>query len=156
MADQNVNPEADPAANHKAAREDLVARLSDRGRGRGVDFGERDLGWTAQMGAAPARDLEVPGQVIVPEQLPDPEVQRAAGIDPEQHKAGLVIADYSEAKTLPGGPEPLEALRLGLTGDFKKKMPDALVAEAEEQRAEDNKTDVQKAVEQNQADAQQN
>jgi len=47
-----------------------------------------------------------PGQVIRPEELPDPEVQRAHGIDPEQYKAGLVILGEDVARDIAEEPLP--------------------------------------------------
>lgn len=71
--------------------------------------------WTVQSDSPYyARQSEV-GQAFVKAQLPDRKVQKAAGIDPDQQTAGLVVLDDDGAtKDVASGPEPWEARDLGL------------------------------------------
>lgn len=79
-------------------------------------------GWTAQQGGTPPEDLHLPGQVFVKDQLPDPDVQRAWGIDPDLQNAGLTVLDGGEALKHPSGPEPSDVVVATgvVSGDLRK------------------------------------
>lgn len=79
----------------------------------GVDLVNKD--WTVQQGR-PYLDYQPEvGQAFVKAQLPDREVQKAAGIDPDQWAAGVVVLDDDGAtEDVFSGPEPWEARDLGL------------------------------------------
>lgn len=55
-------------------------------------------GWTVQQGAAPEAPEEVPGNVVLPEELPYQVALLQAGIDPDQYHAGLVVAADDEER----------------------------------------------------------
>lgn len=88
-----------------------------------VPEAEQD-GWTVQQGAAPVEPDALPGQVFVVSQLPDPDVQRAAGIDPVQQNAGLIVLDEEENLQHPSGLEPSDAV-------LSTKVVEGVVAPAE-------------------------
>jgi hypothetical protein len=73
--------------------------------GRSSDWDHPNLGWTVQTGAKYENVDAIPGQVFVQAQLPDPAAQRAIGVDPATHNAGLVVVTPEEAAKHPGGPE---------------------------------------------------
>jgi hypothetical protein len=73
--------------------------------GRSSDWDHPNLGWTVQAGVKYENTDSIPGQVFVPAQLPDPAAQRAIGVDPATHNAGLVVLTPEEAAKHPGGPE---------------------------------------------------
>jgi hypothetical protein len=79
----------------------------------GVDKVNKD--WTVQSDR-PYLDYQPEvGQAFVKAQLPDREVQKAAGIDPDQWAAGVVVLDDDDAtKDVYSGPEPWESRDLGL------------------------------------------
>lgn len=79
----------------------------------GVDKVNKD--WTVQSDR-PFLDYQPEvGQAFTKAQLPDREVQKKAGIDPDQWAAGVVVLDDDEAtKDVFSGPEPWEARDLGL------------------------------------------
>lgn len=45
-----------------------------------------NIGWTAQSGRGYVHDEGAPGQTFTEDQLPNPEVQRASGIDPDVYR----------------------------------------------------------------------
>jgi hypothetical protein len=73
--------------------------------GRSSDWDHPNLGWTVQHGTKYENTDAIPGQVFVQAQLPDPAAQRAIGVDPATHNAGLVVLTPEEAAKHPGGPE---------------------------------------------------
>ena len=80
---------------------------------RGVDLVNKD--WTVQSDRSYVDYQSEVGQAFTKAQLPNREVQKAAGIDPDQWAAGLVVLDDDEAtKDVVSGPEPWEARDLGL------------------------------------------
>lgn len=79
----------------------------------GVDKVNKD--WTVQSDRPYLAYQNEVGQAFVKAQLPDREVQKAAGIDPDQQTAGLVVLDDDSAtKDVASGPEPWESRDLGL------------------------------------------
>lgn len=71
--------------------------------------------WTVQSGRPFYEGVSEVGQAFVKAQLPDRKVQKAAGIDPDQQTAGLVVLDDDNAtKDVVSGPEPWESRDLGL------------------------------------------
>ncbi|MFE2099524.1 hypothetical protein [Streptomyces sp. NPDC059468] len=70
----------------------------------------QEPGWTVQHGTAYENTDGIPGQVFVPEQLPNPDLQRTVNVDPAVHNAGLVVLSREEAGQHPGGPEPHDPL----------------------------------------------
>lgn len=79
----------------------------------GVDLVNKE--WTAQSSGSYLAPQSEVGQAFVKAQLPDRKVQKAAGIDPDQQTAGLVVLDDDNAtKDVISGPEPWEARDLGL------------------------------------------
>lgn len=59
-----------------------------------IDAHEKTVGWTVQRpGPRPKEADPVPGQTFTEDELPDPEVQRKFGIDPETWAAALPIVD---------------------------------------------------------------
>jgi hypothetical protein len=85
--------------------------------GRSSDWDHPNLGWTVQHGTKYENVDAIPGQVFVPAQLPDPAAQRAIGVDPATHNAGLVVLSPEEAAKHPGGPEGDD--RLAGTGVYE-------------------------------------
>ena len=80
--------------------------------------------WTAQSAnTLPDVALEA-NQKFTPEQLPDPNVARAAGIAPQQIPAHLVL-DGDEAYSHPLGPEPGERERLEQREAIKQTLEEA-------------------------------
>ncbi len=77
---------------------------------RPSDWDHPNKGWTVQHGTAFENTDTVPGQIFVPAQLPNPDLQRAISIDPDVHNAGLVVLSPEEAAQHPGGPEPFDPL----------------------------------------------
>ena len=69
-----------------------------------ADYTDTDRGWTVQSGWTPPVTQDTPGQVYLPEQLPDPRVAAAAGLPPVVVPEHLVTDDENH----PQGPEPLE------------------------------------------------
>lgn len=66
-----------------------------------VDDKDYIYGWTAQQGVAPEAPESVPGNVVTYDELPWEDSLVKAGIDPEQYRSGLVIADdEAEKRTL--------------------------------------------------------
>jgi hypothetical protein len=61
--------------------------------GRTSDSDDVNRDWTVQSEKPFVDVIGRPGQAFVAEQLPRPEVQIAAGIDPVIHAAGLTIVD---------------------------------------------------------------
>lgn len=55
-------------------------------------------GWTAQQGAAPEAPEQIPGNVVLPEELPYKVALLDAGIDPDQYHNGLVVAADDEER----------------------------------------------------------
>jgi hypothetical protein len=91
----------------EAARKDAQDRLEARREidplVGGMDANTATLGWTVQQGAAPEGVTPAPGNVVLPHELPDPEAQLLAGIDPIQANAGVVVAaDVDEQRRLRG------------------------------------------------------
>jgi hypothetical protein len=70
-----------------------------------ADGGDANLGWTVQHGTAvPVNASEnLPGQVFTADQLPDPEVARAAGV-PAQKISPQYVVSAEEAYSHPSGP----------------------------------------------------
>ncbi len=152
MADTTPAPEADNVKLAKENRENAVERIATSGVGVDKVQGDHTYGWTSQQGPAPAAPDAIPGQVFVPRQLPDPEVQQAWGIDPVAHAAGLEVVSDEVGLSHPGGPEADEAQRLGIVGTaYKDATPDARVADWMGGRDEENKTDLHEAVAEEQA-----
>lgn len=84
----------------------------------------REQNWTAQnSGGLPEVALEA-NQKFTPEQLPDPEIARAAGFTPQQIPASLVL-DGDEAYSHPLGPEPGERTRLAQREAIKVTLEQA-------------------------------
>jgi hypothetical protein len=80
---------------------------------QGVDYANQT--WTVQSERPYYQSVADPGQAFVRAQLPHRAAQRAAGIDPDAHTAGLTILDDDEAvSNITAGPEPWEARDLGL------------------------------------------
>lgn len=79
---------------------------------RPSDWDSPNRGWSVQSDQAFKVESLVPGQVFTVGQLPDPNVQAAAGFHPESHNAGLVVVSDEEAATHPGGPEPADLVAL--------------------------------------------
>jgi hypothetical protein len=77
---------------------------------RPSDWDHPNTGWTVQHGTSYVNTDPVPGQVFVPEQLPNPDLQRTISVDPAVHNAGLVVLSREEAAQHPGGPEPHDPL----------------------------------------------
>jgi hypothetical protein len=66
---------------------------------RTIDGDEASIGWTVQSGVPKPKDVDDRvANVFTPEQLPDPEVQRAAGIDPDLWKRRIVMASQATEK----------------------------------------------------------
>lgn len=61
--------------------------------GRTSDSDDPNRSWTVQSDEPYVDVAARPGQAFVAEQLPRPEEQIAAGIDPEAHAAGLTVVD---------------------------------------------------------------
>jgi hypothetical protein len=150
MTENNTSPAAEhenAAGRAKENREAAVQRIVASGVGAEKVQGDHTYGWTAQQGPAPKAPDAIPGQVFVPRQLPDPTVQRAWGIDPDLHKAGLEVVSDEVGLSHPGGPEADEASRLGLVGSaYRDATPDARVADWMGGRDEESKTDLDEAV----------
>lgn len=70
-----------------------------------ADGGDANIGWTVQHGGAAPLNLAEnrPGQVFTVDQLPDPEVARAAGLPPQRISPEFVVS-AEEAYTHPSGP----------------------------------------------------
>jgi len=99
----------------KDAQERLEARRELDPLVGGMDSQAADLGWTVQQGAAPEGVVPAPGNVVLPHELPDPEAQVRAGIDPVQANAGIVVAaDVDEQRRLRGVSD--EELKLRVEG----------------------------------------
>lgn len=101
----------------EAARKDAQDRLDARREidplVGGMDANTATLGWTVQQGAAPEGITPAPGNVVLPHELPDPEAQLLAGIDPIQANAGVVVAaDVDEQRRLRGVSDEDYAARL--------------------------------------------
>lgn len=77
---------------------------------RTSDAGDPNVSWTVQTKTPFANTDDIPGQIFVTAQLPDPKAQIAAGIDPATANAGLVVLTDEEAKNHPGGPEVTDPL----------------------------------------------
>ena len=79
---------------------------------RTADQDDVNRSWTVQSDKPFVDEIGVPGQAFVTEQLPRPEEQIAAGIDPVAHAAGLVVVDRAaEEKALV--PDDVLSGRLG-------------------------------------------
>lgn len=80
--------------------------------------------WTAQsVNTLPDEALEA-NQKFTPEQLPDPNIARAAGIAPQQIPTRLVL-DGEDAYDHPLGPEPGERERLEHREAIKQRLEGA-------------------------------
>lgn len=77
---------------------------------RSSDWDHPNLGWTVQHGTSFKNTDGIPGQVFVPAQLPNPDLQRSISVDPDAHNAGLIVLSLDEAQAHPGGPEPHDLL----------------------------------------------
>lgn len=88
------------------------------------DYGDADRGWTVQSGWTPPVPSDVPGQVYLPEQLPDPRVAAAAGLPPVVVPEALITDDENH----PQGPEPLELA----SRDQRQAVREAAVAQYQE------------------------
>lgn len=78
--------------------------------GRTQDWTDPALGWTVQHGTMFSNGDSVPGQVFVPDQLPNPAAQRSVNVNPDVHNAGLIVMSPEDAALHPGGPEPRDPL----------------------------------------------
>lgn len=117
-------------------REAAEERLQHR-KGQSLDTGSSTVGWTAQQGPPPEGEQEVRNrpQTFTKEQLPDPEVARAANFTP-QFIPQSMIAEDEDAYDNPSGPEPGEQARAKQRADIKARIAreaveserDALVA----------------------------
>ncbi len=89
-----------------------------------ADAGDTDRGWTVQSGWTPPVPNDVPGQVYLPEQLPDPRVAAAAGLPP------VVVPEYlvTDDENHPQGPEPLELI----SRDQRAAIREASIADHQE------------------------
>ena len=85
---------------------------------------ERERGWTAQQGSSLPEEALTANQMFTPEQLPDPDIARAAGIAPQQIPTRLVL-DGDEAYAHPLGPEPGERERLEHREAIKQTLEEA-------------------------------
>lgn len=83
-------------------------------------------GWTVQQGGHPPEAVSFPGQVFVASQLPDPEVQKAAGIDPVQQNAGLIVLDDDKNLQHPSGLEPSDVVLATHLVEGEVRKPDRL------------------------------
>lgn len=107
VTDPNVVP-ADQAVESKDVEADSVKTAQDKSKktdlrtgaeapkfltGRTSDSDDPNRSWTVQSDAPYVDRAARPGQAFVAEQLPRPEEQVAAGIDPEAHAAGLTVVD---------------------------------------------------------------
>ncbi|MFI6512849.1 hypothetical protein ACIBCT_35055 [Streptosporangium sp. NPDC050855] len=64
-----------------------------------IDAREASIGWTAQSDHPKPRDVDdTVGNTFTPDQLPDPEVQRAAGINPDQWARAIVFEPETPAE----------------------------------------------------------
>ena len=98
----------------KAAEE----RLSER---RAAE-GDATVGWTVQQGAYPG-GTEDTRQKFHASQLPDPAAARAAGIQPLEYPADLVLeGTIEEAATDPQGPDPSEVVIAPVREKLRARM----------------------------------
>ncbi|WP_188187639.1 hypothetical protein [Nonomuraea sp. SYSU D8015] len=64
-----------------------------------IDGDEASIGWTVQSPFPKPDDVDHRvGNTFTADQLPDPEAQRAAGIDPDQWKRGIVFEAVEPAE----------------------------------------------------------
>lgn len=81
----------------REANEDRLNERREQGLVRSFDRTDSNIGWDAQQGALPAQDpqgiyADDPVR-YAPEQLPDPEVLREAGLDPVISRAQVADGD---------------------------------------------------------------
>lgn len=114
-----------PKANKKSENDQpvSVARATNEFRGDTADAFDPAIGWTAQSGEGYAVDpnTELPGQMFVRSQLPDPEIAKAAGLRPQTVPEYLILDD-EEAYAHPQGPEPGELVRAAKRDEVKRGL----------------------------------
>jgi hypothetical protein len=100
-----------------------------------------NIGWTPQSNVGFIHEVAQPGQTFTEDQMPDPEVQRAAGINPELYRSahGLYVDPAAAPKPYFVGTETgLDAKSaLAVTGNVESFMsvasPATQVAESEQE-----------------------
>jgi hypothetical protein len=100
-----------------------------------------NIGWTPQSGVGFIHEVADPGQTFTEDQLPDPEVQRASGINPDLYRAahGLYVSPAVAPKPYFVGTETgLDAKSaVAATGNVESFMsvpsPATQVADAEQE-----------------------
>jgi hypothetical protein len=93
----------------KQTRRAAEERLREREGLPTADAADVNRAWTVQQGGIPAEPTSAPGAVFTPEELPDPDVQRANNIDPASANAGLVVVhDEDERVAVRSGAKPVE------------------------------------------------
>lgn len=92
-----------------------------------------NYGWTAQSQQGWVEDHGVPGNVFTEDQLPHPELQRLAGINPEQYRQayGLWVDEAAgprpEFKGTETGHAPHEILKdAGVVQSFHSYVPEVV------------------------------
>lgn len=97
-----ARPDDEEGKRQEEARKEAETRLEERREDprvfRTADTDDVSLGWTVQQGAAPAGVEPIPGTVVTVDELPDPAVQKAAGINPLQANAGLNVVNTEEER----------------------------------------------------------
>lgn len=101
------------ATNHGGQMPDNDGQIDQQSRQR--------ENWTAQTGGTLPKEALEANQKFTPEQLPDPNVARAAGIQPQQIPQHLVL-DGDDAYDHPLGPEPGERERLEHREAIKQRL----------------------------------
>lgn len=124
-----------------SSKDDYLKQVADIPTTLGPhDANDPQTGWTVQTGGSFHEPADVPGQVYLPSQLPDPARAVANGLPPVQVPEHLIVEDASH----PQGPEPSELAM----ADARQKIAESVVAnQVEAQKAaaqaiEDNKNGV--------------
>ena len=98
---------------HPETQEEARQDAIERAGGEDAYYGDPMTHWTSQQGGMPdtGTAAALGPQAYLQEQLPDPNVAKAAGITP-QNVSALTVLDPDEAWGHPKGPEPGEQVRL--------------------------------------------
>lgn len=83
-------------------------------------------GWTVSSPSPLQQDAQVPGQRFTPSELPDPEVARAVGFQPQAIPEQFILGADDEVD--PQGPEPSTVLK----AEYREALRERIIKAAEE------------------------
>lgn len=111
-----------PAVFQPASKEDYLKAATTTV----ADAGDLARGWTVASSAPCPEAPQVPGQLFAPSELPDPEVAKAVGFQPQAIPEHLILGADDDVD--PQGPEPSTVLK----AKYREALRERIVAAAEE------------------------